>query len=91
MAIKEIERLFMKSVDISVIIPFCQNWLHAAFGYLQGRDGEVVAHPEYQVVFGAENFVFRQISCTDTDFRDDRKGKETERSRCRTDRRRPWE
>ena len=45
-----------------------QNWLHAAWAFLREAGGEVVAHPEYMVVFEAEELVFRQISMDDPGF-----------------------
>jgi hypothetical protein len=45
------------------------NWLYNSFMYLQQCGKDIVAHPEYQMVFEAKNFVFRQISSTDERFR----------------------
>jgi glycosyltransferase involved in cell wall biosynthesis len=47
---------------------FARNWLYVAFRYLEGKVKEVVAHPEYQVLFENINLVFRQISSADPDF-----------------------
>lgn len=47
---------------------FCKNWLCDALRYLESRDADIVAHPEYQMVFEAQNFTFRQISSTDPAF-----------------------
>lgn len=47
---------------------FCLNWLFDAAGYLGSRSAETVVHPEYQMVFEAQNFAFRQISSTDPSF-----------------------
>jgi glycosyltransferase involved in cell wall biosynthesis len=47
----------------------CRNWLCDAFRYLRTRGREVVAHPEYQMVFEARNFLFRQISSVESGFR----------------------
>jgi len=46
----------------------CRNWLFDAARYLDSLGREAVAHPEYQMVFEARNFVFRQISSLDPDF-----------------------
>ena len=45
------------------------NWLYDSFIYLEKNSKDIVAHPEYQMVFEAKNFVFRQISSTDERFR----------------------
>ncbi len=45
-----------------------KNWLNDTFRYLDCREGEIVAHPEYQMLFENENLVFRQISSTDPQF-----------------------
>lgn len=45
-----------------------RNWLHDTFRYLDDKEKEVVAHPEYQMLFENENLVFRQISSTDPEF-----------------------
>ena len=45
-----------------------KTWLHDAFCYLDESEKEVVAHPEYQMLFENENLVFRQISSTDPAF-----------------------
>lgn len=44
-------------------------WIHESCMYLRKNDKHIVAHPEYQMVFEADNFVFRQISSTDERFR----------------------
>lgn len=48
---------------------FTEKWLWHIVTFLEGRQEEVVAHPEYMVVFGTENILFRQISSTDAQFR----------------------
>ncbi len=45
-----------------------KNWLYDAFRYLEGKGKDVVAHPEYQMLFENENLVFRQISSIDPEF-----------------------
>jgi glycosyltransferase involved in cell wall biosynthesis len=45
-----------------------KNWLYATFRYLEGKEKEIVAHPEYQMLFENENLVFRQISSTEPEF-----------------------
>ncbi len=44
------------------------NWLHDASRYIAGKEKQIVAHPEYQVLFENVNLVFRQISSTDPQF-----------------------
>jgi len=46
-----------------------RNWINEACIYLQKNDKRIVAHPEYQMVFEAKNFVFRQVSSADERFR----------------------
>ncbi len=48
---------------------FCRNWLCDAFHYIEKKGRGIVAHPEYQMVFEAQNFLFRQISSNDPGFR----------------------
>lgn len=47
---------------------FCENWLYDAFRHLESCATDIIAHPEYQMVFEAQNFAFRQISSTDAAF-----------------------
>lgn len=47
---------------------FGADWLYKAFIYLEdNRDKEIVAHPEYHIIFEAKNLVWRQLSSSDAD------------------------
>ncbi|MFZ2196832.1 MAG: glycosyltransferase family A protein [Thermodesulfovibrionales bacterium] len=57
---------FISIVDADNLI--AKNWLNDTCCYLDDTEREVVAHPEYQMLFENENLVFRQISSTDPAF-----------------------
>lgn len=42
-----------------------QNWIYASFLYLENSDRDVIAHPEYFIVFETENLLWRQTSSDD--------------------------
>lgn len=47
---------------------FCLNWLSDGYQYLKQHNADLIVHPEYQFIFEAENFLFRQPSSTDEQF-----------------------
>jgi hypothetical protein len=46
-----------------------ETWFYNGFHFLKSRIGEIIVHPEYVVVFEAENSIWRQISSNDPAFR----------------------
>lgn len=42
-----------------------REWIHKAVSYLSSTEKDIIARPEYQIVFGAKNLLFRQRSSDD--------------------------
>ncbi len=48
---------------------FCESWLSHAWHYLESRNEDVIAHPEYVVTFEAASCIWCQISSDAASFR----------------------
>ena len=41
---------------------YCKNWIYESVRSLEESNDNVIVHPEYHIAFGADNFIWRQVS-----------------------------